>query len=360
MSADNLPGAVAAQLRLRGDGAMEALLAFLNTPFLGKEAWLWLLFIGIVLTILVLDLGVFNKKDHVIGAGESLKMAGAYIALGLAFGGWVWWDLGQVKAVEYYTGYLLELTLALDNVFVISLILSYFAVPREFQHRVLFWGILGVIVLRAIMIGLGTALVANFYWVLYFFAAFLLFTGLKMLKDAFKGEAHSEGEVGNNFVLKWMRKHLRFTDVFHGNKFFVKAPHPRTGKMVRWATPLFLALVLVEIADLVFAVDSVPAIFAITQDPYIVYTSNIMAIIGLRALYFALENAVHRFKYLKFALAFVLVFIGAKIFVGDFFFGGKFPALWSLAVTVSILGAGVIVSLLATRKTTAGETPAPR
>lgn len=349
MSATFLLGADAAQLRLKGDGAMEALLAVLDTPFLGKAAWIWFLFIGIVLTVLVLDLGVFNKKDHVIGAGESLRTAAGYVALGAAFGGWVWFDLGQAKAIEYYTGYMVELTLALDNVFVISLILSYFAVPRELQHRVLFWGLLGVIVLRALMIGLGAALVSNFYWVLYLFAAFLLFTGLKMLRDAFKGGGHDASEVGSDPVLRWLRGRLRVTEAFHGNRFFVKAPHPKTGKPVGWFTPLFLALVMVELADLVFAVDSVPAIFAITQDPYIVYTSNIMAIIGLRALYFALENAVHRFKYLKFALSFVLVFIGAKIFIGDLFFGGKFPALWSLGITLGILGAGVAVSLLATR-----------
>lgn len=328
---------------------MDALALFFTTPFLGQPTWLWLMFLAVVVTILVLDLGVFNKKDHVIGPRESMKAAAAYVALGLAFGGYVWWDLGQTKAVEYYTGYLLELTLALDNVFVISLILGYFAVPRELQHRVLFWGLLGVIVLRAIMIGAGTALVSNFSWVLYLFGVFLVVTGLKMLKDAFKGDA-GERDIGQNPLLVWLRGHIRVTDAFHGNRFFVKLPDPKTGKLARYATPLFLALVLVETADVVFAVDSVPAIFAVTQDPYIVYTSNIFAVIGLRALYFALENAVHRFKLLKFALAAVLVFIGAKIFVGDFVFGGKFPALWSLAITVSILAAGVIASLVQSRE----------
>jgi tellurite resistance protein TerC len=325
---------------------MDALLIFLQTPFLGQATWLWLLFLGIVLTVLTLDLGVFNRKDHVIGPAESVKAAAAYIALGLTFGAWVWYDLGSEKAVEYYTGYLLELTLALDNVFVISLILAYFAVPRELQHRVLFWGILGVIILRAIMIGIGAALVTNFAWVLYIFGAFLLFTGAKMLKESFTSDAEEAKDLTDNAILKWLRGHLRVTETFQGSKFFVHQAHPVSGKLVLFVTPLFLALVLVEFADLVFAIDSVPAIFAITQDPYIVYTSNIFAILGLRALYFALENAVHRFHYLKVALALVLVFIGFKIFAGDLFFGGKFPAPWSLGITISLLAGGVIVSLL--------------
>ncbi len=325
---------------------MDALLVFLQTPFLGQATWLWLLFLGIVLTVLTLDLGVFNRKDHVIGPAESVKAAAAYVAIGLSFGAWIWYDLGSQKAVEYYTGYLLELTLALDNVFVISLILAYFAVPRELQHRVLFWGILGVIILRAIMIGIGAALVANFAWVLYIFGAFLLFTGAKMLKESFASDAEEAKDLTDNAILKWLRGHLRVTDGFQGSKFFVRQAHPVSGKLVLFVTPLFLALVLVEFADLVFAIDSVPAIFAITQDPYIVYTSNIFAILGLRALYFALENAVHRFHYLKVALALVLVFIGFKIFAGDLFFGGKFPAPWSLGITISLLAGGVIVSLL--------------
>ena len=199
------------------------------------------------------------------------------------------------------------------------------------------------------MIGLGAALVTNFSWVLYVFGAFLLFTGVKMLKDALSGK-EAQRDLSDNPVLKWLRSHLRLTDRFHGNRFFVRAPHPVTGKLVLFATPLFLALALVEVADLVFAIDSVPAIFAITQDPYIVYTSNIFAIIGLRALYFALENAVHRFKYLKHALATVLIFIGAKIFLGDWVFGGKFPAMWSLAITFAILAAGVLFSLWRLRR----------
>ena len=321
---------------------------FLAAEFLGKPGILWLGFIGLVGFLLWLDLGVLNKKDHVIGPKESFIQASFYVSIGLLFGGYILWDLGRQSALEYYTGYLVELTLALDNVFIISLILSYFAVPREYQHRVLFWGIVGVIVLRAIMIGLGAALVSNFAWILYIFAAFLLLTGVKMLFDALKGK-EAQRDLSDNVALKWLRSHLRLTDRYHGHKFFVRAPHPVTGKVVRFATPLFLALALVEIADLVFALDSVPAIFAITQDPYIVYTSNIFAIIGLRALYFALENAVHRFKYLKHALSAVLIFIGAKIFLGDWLFGGKFPAMWSLGITLAILASGVLFSLWKTR-----------
>ncbi len=339
---------------------MDALTALVASDFLGKPLWAWTVFLGLVLGLLFLDLFVLNKKDHAIGARESLKMAAGYIAVGLAFGLFVLWDLGSAKAVEYYTGYLVELTLALDNVFVISLILGYFAVPREYQHRVLFWGLLGVLVLRAIMIGFGAALVSEFAWVLYVFAAFLLFTGVKMLMDAIKGAESTEDDVGNNPVLKFIRRRMRVTDGFHGHSFFVRLPDGSTGKAVVFATPLFLALVLVELADLVFAIDSVPAIFAITQDPYIVYTSNIMAVIGLRALYFALENAVHRFRYLKFALAAVLIFIGAKIFLGDLLFGGKFPALWSLAITLGLLGTGILVSLLKTRADPPDEHPVDR
>jgi tellurite resistance protein TerC len=310
---------------------------------------MWLAFIGVVLGLLWLDLGVLNKKDHVIGPKESFLQASFYVTMGVLFGLYVLWDLGKQSALEYYTGYLVELTLAMDNVFVISLILAYFAVPRELQHRVLFWGIVGVIVLRAIMIGLGAALVTNFSWVLYVFGAFLLFTGVKMLKDALSGK-EAQKDLSDNPVLKWLRSHLRLTDRFEGNRFFVKRPHPATGKLVLFGTPLFLALALVEVADLVFAIDSVPAIFAITQDPYIVYTSNIFAIIGLRALYFALENAVHKFKYLKHALSAVLIFIGLKIFLGDLVFGGKFPALWSLGITFAILLAGVLFSLWRLRR----------
>ncbi len=316
----------------------------LFTLFLGKPLWLWFSFIGIVIALLAFDLGILNKTDHEIGVKESLKLSALYISLGVAFGGFVWYQLGAQSAAEYMTAFVVEKTLALDNVFVIALIFSYFAIPRQYQHRVLFWGILGVIVLRGIMIGLGATLVAQYGWVLYIFAAFLIFTGIKMLFTDDKPM-----DLNANPVLKFMRKRFRVTDELHGNNFFINQPDPKTGKIVRWMTPLFLALVLIEIADLVFAVDSVPAVFAITTDPYIVYTSNIFAILGLRALYFALAAVLHRFHYLKYALAILLVFIGSKIFVADAMGWEKFPASWSLGITFAILAAGVFYSLWKSR-----------
>ena len=316
----------------------------LYSLFLGTPLWLWFTFITIVMALLVFDLGVLNKGDHEIGVRESLKLSALYITLGTAFGGFVWWQFGAQSAAEYMTAFVVEKTLALDNVFVIALIFSYFAIPRMYQHRVLFWGILGVIVLRGLMIGLGATLVAQYGWVLYIFAAFLIFTGIKMLVTD-----DQEMDLNTNPVLRFMRKNFRVTDGLRGNAFTVREPDRKSGKPVLWITPLLLALVLIEIADLVFAVDSVPAVFAITTDPYIVYTSNIFAILGLRALYFALAAVLHRFHYLKYALAILLIFIGSKIFVADALGWQKFPASWSLGITFAILAAGVAYSLWRSR-----------
>ncbi|MFZ1564976.1 TerC/Alx family metal homeostasis membrane protein, partial [Sphingorhabdus sp.] len=236
--------------------------------------------------------------------------------------------------------------LSIDNVFVISLIFTYFAIPAKYQYRALLWGIIAVIVLRGIMIALGAALVEQFYWTLYLFALFLIATGIKML---FSGD--QEMDVESNPVVRFMNKHFRVTPELHGEKFIVKVPDDKTGKMVRAMTPLLLALIVINLADLVFAVDSVPAIFAITTDTFIVYTSNIMAILGLRALYFALAAMVHRFHYLKYALALVLVFIGSKIFVADFLLsGGKFPPVLSLGVTFALILGGIGFSLWKTKE----------
>jgi tellurite resistance protein TerC len=314
----------------------------MHLPVLGKAAWIWLLFAGIVVTLLVLDLGVLHKDDREIGVRESLFLSAGYISMALLFGVWVWWFLGAQSGTEYFTGFLIEKSLSMDNVFVIALIFSYLAIPRQYQHRVLFWGIIGVIVLRAIMIGVGAALVSQFSWILYLFGAFLVVTGIKMWLVA-----DHMPDIANNPVLKFLRRHLRVTPQLHGNSFFVQQPDPATGQPVRWATPLFLALCMVELIDLVFAVDSVPAIFAITDDPFIVYTSNIFAILGLRALYFALAAMIHRFKYLKYALALVLVFIGTKIFLVGII--GKIPPVVSLSVTFGLIAGGVIVSLWKTR-----------
>jgi tellurite resistance protein TerC len=321
---------------------MELLLNFLQADFLGKPAWLWLSFLGVVVTLLAFDLGVLHKDDHEIGVRESLLLSAGYIGVALAFGAYVWWYLGAQSGMDYYTGFMIEKSLSMDNVFVIALIFGFFAIPRVYQHRVLFWGILGVIVLRAIMIGLGATLVSQFSWILYLFGAFLVLTGIKMwfMVD-------HEPDIANNPLLKFLKKHMRVTDGLRGNAFWVREPDPKTGRVERFATPLFLALLLVEFVDLIFAVDSVPAIFAITTDPFIVYTSNIFAILGLRALYFALAAMIHRFKYLKYALALVLVFIGSKIFLVGFI--GKVPAVVSLTVTFGLIAGGVVVSMWKTR-----------
>ncbi len=323
---------------------METLIDVMHSPLLGKPAWVWLLFAGVVIALLSFDLGVLHKSDREIGVKESLLLSAGYISVALMFGAWVWWYLGAQSGTEYLTGFLIEKSLSMDNVFVIALIFSYFAIPRQYQHRVLFWGILGVLVLRAFMIGLGATLVSGFSWILYVFGAFLVLTGIKMWIIA-----DHMPDIAKNPLLKFLRKHLRVTNDLHGNAFFARQPDPASGKMARAATPLFLALCLVEFVDLVFAVDSVPAIFAITSDPFIVYTSNIFAILGLRALYFALAAMIHRFTYLKYALALVLVFIGTKIFLVGII--GKIPPSISLSVTFGLIAGGVVVSLWKTRGT---------
>ena len=317
----------------------------LTSLFLGQPLWMWLGFLGLVMALLAFDLGVLHRDGHEIEVRESLLLSGFYIALGLAFGGFVWWQLGAQSGVEYLTGFVVEKSLAMDNVFVIAMIFGYLAIPRHLQHRVLFWGILGVIVLRAIMIGFGAALVSEFGWILYVFAAFLVFTGIRMLMIG-----HEETDLSQNPVLLLMKKRFRVTETLQGDRFFVHQHDPRTGRMERYMTPLFLALVMIEIADVIFAVDSVPAIFAITTDPYIVYTSNIFAILGLRALYFALAAIIHRFAYLKQALAVLLVFIGSKIFLADLLGWEKFPTEWSLGVTAVILASGIFYSLWKTAR----------
>ena len=313
---------------------------FLFLDWLGKPLWMWLGFIGVVIALLVLDLGVLHRRQREIGARESILMSAFYILLGLGFGGWVWWYMGPTAGMNYVTGFVIEKSLAMDNVFVIAMIFTYFAVPREYQHRVLFWGILGVIVLRAIMIGLGATIVSQFGWVLYIFAAFLIVTGVKMWVFADK-----EYDVGSSPVLRWVRRRFNVTDRFHGSSFWVRVPAGESGKTSLFMTPLFLSLAMVEVVDVVFAVDSVPAIFAITTDPFIVYTSNIFAVLGLRALYFAIAAMVHRFYYLKYALSVLLVFIGSKIFVADALGIAKIPPVVSLSVTFAILAAGVGYSL---------------
>ncbi|MER2605305.1 MAG: TerC family protein [Siculibacillus sp.] len=328
-------------------------LAFLSLDLLGRPAWMWLGFLALVLGLLALDLGVLSRRRGEIGVRGSLALSAFYVGLGLAFGAWVWTGLGREAGLAWLTGFAVEKALALDNVFVIALIFAHFAVPRALQHRVLFWGILGVIVLRAVMIGFGAAIVSEFAWVLPLFAVFLIATGLKMIFTQEKPH-----DLADSRLLGWLKRRLRVTDRLEGERFFVRRAHPTTGAPVVWATPLFLALVMVETADVVFAVDSIPAIFAITTDPFLVYTSNIFAILGLRALYFALAAMIERFRLMKYALAGVLVFIGGKVLAAEALGIDEIPAALSLAVTVALLAGGVVASLVADRRearATAGE-----
>lgn len=316
----------------------------LMVDWLGKPAWMWLSFLLVVFALMAFDLGVLHKNKKEMDIKESFYLTGFYIALAVLFGGWIYVSIGQTAALDYFTGFVIEKSLSMDNVFVIAMIFTYLGISSAHQYRVLFWGILAVIVLRALMIGFGAAIVNEFSWVLYLFAAFLIYTGVKMIK-----EADSAYNVANNPLLTWMKKHMRITDQVHGDSFLV-----RIDKKL-WLTPLAVALVLVNVADIIFAVDSVPAILAITTDTYVVYTSNIFAILGLRALYFALAAMVDRFKYLKYSLAAVLIFIGSKIFVADMLGLAKIPPSISLSVTLVLLASGVVYSMVKTRDKSLSE-----
>jgi tellurite resistance protein TerC len=321
---------------------MECASEILHMTLLGHAAWMWLAFVAVVAILLAFDLGILHKVERKIDVGESLLLSGGYIGVSLLFGAWIWWHLGPGSGVAYLTGFMIEKSLSIDNVFVIALVFGYFGTPLQHQHRVLFWGIFGAMVLRALLVGLGAALVSQFSWVLYLFGAFLVVTGAKMWTHAERAP-----DIANNIALRLLRRHLRVAAAPDGRAFFVRRPDPATGGQALWVTPLFLALCLVEFVDLVFAVDSVPAIFAVTTDSFIVYTSNIFAILGLRALYFALAAMIHRFKYLKYALALVLVCIGMKIFLVGIV--GKTPPLIWLLVTLGLMAGGVLVSLWKTR-----------
>jgi len=337
---------------------------FVFNEFAGQPIWLWFVFLSIIATLLWLDLGVVNNNDEVISPKKSALMWVGFASLAIAFGAYIGFfyepdpryyesadNLNQQALIQYYTGYLLETALAFDNIFVISLIFTYFAVPREYQHRVLFWGIIGAIVFRAAFIGAGAAIVNSFTWVLYFFAAFLIWTGWRMLTS--KDSGH-DIKLENNALVKFVRRIVPVKEQITNHNFFVREPHPETGKLTLFATPLFLALIMVEAADIVFAVDSVPAIFAVTRDPFIVYTSNIFAILGLRSMYFMLAAAVERFAYLKYGLSLVLVLIGGKI-IWNFGLSkelGWVPYLephWSLIATLALLGGAILYSLYRTR-----------
>ena len=306
---------------------------------------MWGGFIIFVLFMLALDLYVLGGRHaHRVSPREALGWSIAWVTLALIFNALLWWyldgnagrEIANDKALEFLTGYLIEKSLSVDNVFVFLMIFTFFRVPAEYQRRVLIYGVLGAIVLRAIMILAGAYLVAKFHWILYLFGIFLVITGFKML--VFAGQ---EADLERNPILKWLRGHLRITPEYHGEKFWIM----KDG--VRWFTPLFLVLVMIEISDLIFAVDSIPAIFAITTDPFIVFTSNIFAILGLRALYFLLADMADRFHLLKYGLALILVFVGLKMLVASFY---KVPIGIALGVVGVILVTSVLASLVATRK----------
>ncbi|MEI7770944.1 MAG: TerC family protein [Chloroflexales bacterium] len=317
--------------------------------------WLWVGFNTFVLAMLTLDLGVFHRKAHTVSVREALTWSAVWIALALIFNAiiFLFWDKMMPGSsyrngdagLAFLTGYLIEKSLSVDNIFVIVLIFSYFAVPSAYQHRVLFWGILGALVMRGVMIGLGAALIHEFSWIIYIFGGFLIFTGIRMAfhKDE---ELHPE----DNPLIKLFRRLMPVTERYEGDKFFIR----RAG--VRMATPLFLVLLMIESTDLIFAVDSIPAIFAVTQDPFLVYTSNVFAILGLRSLYFVLAGVVNKFHYLKLGLSVVLTFVGVKMLLVDTAF--KIPTLISLGVVALILGLAIGASLIRARRIERAEAAA--
>jgi tellurite resistance protein TerC len=299
---------------------------------------MWIGFNLFVLALLAVDLGLFHRKDHAVGIREALLLSLAYFLLALLFGAGVFHFIGAEAGVQFFTGYLIEKTLSIDNIFVFVLIFSFFAIPEQYQHRVLFWGILGALFMRATMILLGAAVIQSFHWVLYIFGAFLVFTGIKMLITI-----NAKPDLANNTVILFLRRRFRVTQGLEGNRFFVK----RNGLLSM--TPLMLVLILVEITDLVFAVDSIPAIFAITTDPFIVYTSNVFAILGLRALYFALVGIIHRFHYLKYGLSLVLMVVGGKMLLNTWFNAKVVPTEVALLITAALIGGSMLYSAFKTR-----------
>lgn len=298
--------------------------------------WWWFGVIGVILAMLAIDLFA-HRKAHIIGVKEAAAWSALWVALGVGFGILIWQVFGGEFAAQYFSGYTIEKSLAVDNVFVWAIIFSYFAVPREYQHRVLFYGVVGALIMRGAFIAAGSVAIKNFEWILYIFGAFLIFTGIQMLRHR-----NSHFDVENSKVLAKVRSWIPHTDEYHGQRFWIR----QAGKWV--ATPLFFVLVMVEFTDLIFAVDSIPAIFAVTQEPFLVFTANAFAILGLRAMYFLLADLVDRFVYLKVGLSFVLLWVGAKMML--LMVGVKVPTLLSLGIVVAILTAAAIASVLANRK----------
>lgn len=298
--------------------------------------WSWVAFNLFVLAMLAVDLGVFHRKAHVVSIREAATWSIVWVTVSLAFNYGIYHYRGREAGLQFLTGYLIEKALSVDNIFVFVLIFSYFRVPAKYQHRILFWGIIGALLMRGAMIGAGAALVARFHWILYIFGAFLVFTGIRMA-------LHTEEDIHpeKNPVIHFLRRLIPVTNRYHGQSFFVRET---IGEVTRtFATPLFVVLVLVETTDLIFAVDSIPAIFAVTQDPFLIFTSNVFAILGLRALYFLLANIIHKFHFLKLGLSVVLIFVGTKMLIVEYY---KIPITVSLAVIAAVLTTSVVASLL--------------
>jgi tellurite resistance protein TerC len=301
-----------------------------------EQPWLWIGFNAFVLAMLAVDLFVFHRDAHEVRLREAAAWSVVWIALAVAFGAGVYRWMGPAAGLEYFAGYLIEKALSVDNIFVFVLIFGFFRVPREYQHRVLFWGILGALVMRGAMIAGGAYLIAHFHWVMYVFGAFLVFTGIRMATSV-----EHDIDPASNPAIRLVRRLIPVTPEYIGHRFFVRQETGGTSRL--FATPLFVVLVLVETTDLIFAVDSIPAIFAVTERPFIVYSSNVFAILGLRALYFLIADVIHRFHYLKIGLAVVLVFVGAKMLIADVY---SLPITASLAVIVIVLSSAVAASLL--------------
>ncbi len=301
------------------------------------ESLQWIIFTVGILGLLLVDLGVFHKTARAVSQKEAMGWVVFWFLLAMSYCGFVWWWKGERTAIEFLTGYIIEASLSVDNIFVFILIFGYFKVPDEYQHRVLFWGILGALIMRGIMIGVGTALINNFEWVIYIFGAFLIFTGIRM---ALTDEHGVDPE--KNPAVKILRKIMPVTSKYHDKRFFIKE------NGVRYATPLFVALLVVEVSDVIFAVDSIPAVFAITRDPFVVFTSNVFAILGLRSLYFALSGVIHKFHLLKFGLSIVLTFVGVKMLIGHSIYA--IPIGWSLGVVAGVLALSMVLSLVIPEK----------
>jgi tellurite resistance protein TerC len=302
-----------------------------------NSLWGWIWFNVAVLAILALDLGVLHRKSSKVSLKEAAIWSGVWVALSLCFALAIYRTMGKESGLEFLTGYLIEYALSVDNIFVFVLIFSYFSVPEKYQHRVLFWGIIGALVLRGVMIVAGSALVTRFAWTLYIFGAFLVFTGIRMALQKDDAAYNAERDP----VLRLARKLIPVTPDYRGDKFFVKEPD-KTGRMRFAATPLFIVLIIVDTTDIIFATDSIPAIFAVTRDPFIVYTSNICAVLGLRALYFLLASVVDKFVYLKLGLSLVLVFIGGKMLLEHFL---HIPIIAALGVVGLVLGSAIFASV---------------